>query len=56
MNKLDELLAYLACPTCKSSLKSEPQNALSCTGCGRMYPVKGGIPILLEAAAKAPKG
>lgn len=56
MNKLDELLPYLACPTCKSALKSGPENALSCTGCGRMYPVKGGIPILLEAAAKAANG
>jgi SAM-dependent methyltransferase len=31
------------CPTCKSSLSAAPA-ALTCTGCGRSYPILNGIP------------
>jgi uncharacterized protein len=43
-----ELLKVLACPACESrpALKEE-KDQLLCTQCGRAYPVRDGIPILL---------
>jgi uncharacterized protein YbaR (Trm112 family) len=49
---IDEwLLDILACPACHGKLLSNPGN-LTCPGCGRIYPVRDEIPILLidEAA------
>ena len=39
----------LCCPTCHGSLAGE--GPLSCTGCGRSYPVEDGIPRLLDETA-----
>lgn len=41
-----ELLEILACPTDKAGLKVG-KDELICTKCGRKYPVKDGIPIML---------
>jgi uncharacterized protein YbaR (Trm112 family) len=43
-----DLLEILVCPTCKKPLvlKVDPE-ALACTECGRVYPVRDGIPVLL---------
>lgn len=44
----------LACPSCKSALVSEDGAAeLLCTRCGLAYPIRDGIPVLLEAEARA---
>jgi uncharacterized protein len=41
-----ELLDILACPDCKA--KVELQNdRLVCVKCGKRYPVKDGIPVML---------
>jgi uncharacterized protein YbaR (Trm112 family) len=40
----------LRCPSCRSALDSGTDR-LSCAGCGRAYPVAGGVPLLLDAAA-----
>jgi hypothetical protein len=40
------LLAILACPACHASV-SETEGALVCGGCGRRYPIRDGIPIML---------
>lgn len=47
------LLEILACPECKASLR-EGDAELSCTGCGLVYPVRDGIPVLLTDAARRP--
>ncbi|MEN8154005.1 MAG: Trm112 family protein [Acidobacteriota bacterium] len=53
-----ELLDILACPICKTSVEPvkpvKPENTkygLECKKCGRIYPVKDGIPIMLESEA-----
>lgn len=48
---MDEILKYLICPTCKSALKSR-KGYLLCRKCCRQYPVKEGIPILLDSLSK----
>jgi len=42
-----DLLAILACPVCKADvcLKAEK---LVCVQCGRKYPIREGIPVMLE--------
>jgi hypothetical protein len=41
-----ELLDILACPACKQAVKLE-EGKIVCTQCGRKYPIKDGIPIML---------
>lgn len=47
----EELLKILACPLCKTevALKNEK---IVCTKCGRMYPIKDGIPVMLVEEAE----
>ena len=46
-----DLLAILACPACQGdvSLKDEK---IVCSKCGRKYPVKDGIPVMLVDEAE----
>jgi uncharacterized protein len=40
----------LACPACRGQLRLEarPQtSSLACESCGRVYPIIGGIPVLI---------
>ena len=46
-----ELLDILACPVCKAEVKLV-ENKIVCQKCGRKYPVRDGIPIMLEEAAE----
>jgi len=51
----DELLRILACPVCKT--KVELQNdRLVCGTCGRRYPIRDGIPVMLKDQAELPPG
>ncbi|WP_327093272.1 Trm112 family protein [Nonomuraea sp. NBC_01738] len=54
--KIDDwLLDILACPACKSPLRAEHEtDELACTGCGRVYPVRDDIPVLLVDEARTP--
>ncbi|WP_157250488.1 Trm112 family protein [Nonomuraea typhae] len=54
--KIDDwLLEILACPACKSPLRAEAEaEELACTGCGRLYPVRDDIPVLLVDEARTP--
>ncbi len=49
------LLDVLACPHCHAPLEpDEPASELVCssTSCGRAYPVRDGIPVLLVEEAR----
>lgn len=50
-----ELLDILACPVCKTTVEliklGTAGNGLICKKCSRVYPVKDGIPIMLESEA-----
>ncbi|MFE0691731.1 Trm112 family protein [Streptomyces xiamenensis] len=51
------LLEILACPVCHAPLREdEDRSELICTGagCGLAYPVRDGVPVLLEDEARRP--
>ena len=48
-----ELLEILACPACKADVKLE-SGKIVCVKCGRRYPVKDDIPIMLIDEAELP--
>lgn len=51
-----ELIDILACPACKAQVKLDGEK-ISCAGCGRRYPIKDGIPVMLvDESEMPPKG
>lgn len=58
MNLIDEGLArILVCPVDKSDLTEDTEaSALECTECGRRYPVRDGIPVMLVEEAEGGPG
>ena len=50
-----ELLDILACPACKADVRMEGDRIV-CTKCGRRYPIKDDIPIMLIDEAELPGG
>ena len=48
-----ELLDILACPACKADVKLEAEKIV-CVKCGRRYPIKDDIPIMLIDEAELP--
>jgi len=55
---LKQILDILVCPVpeCRKPLKlAVDESSLECTGCGRIYPVRDGIPILLIDQARMPQ-
>jgi uncharacterized protein YbaR (Trm112 family) len=48
------LLELLACPACKTAVR-EDGDRLVCAQCGRRYPVRDGIPVMLVEEAEQPK-
>ena len=55
--KLDDwLLEILACPQCRGALRADEEaSELVCTGeCGKAYPVRDDIPVLLVDEARDP--
>jgi len=49
------LLELLACPACHGGLRQEGER-LRCSSCGRRYPIREGIPVLLVEEAERPEG
>jgi uncharacterized protein YbaR (Trm112 family) len=45
------LLKILVCPVCREKVE-EKEGALECRGCSRRYPVRDGIPVMLEEEAE----
>lgn len=54
---LDErLLQVLICPACRGGVEhKERRNVVLCTSCGRRYPVRDGIPVMLVDEAELPR-
>jgi uncharacterized protein len=53
MNLDPALLEVLVCPACRASLRpDDAASELVCTGCGRAYPVRDDIPVLLVDEAR----
>ena len=48
-----QLLELLACPACKTAVR-EDGDRLVCVSCGRRYPVREGIPVILVEEAEQP--
>jgi uncharacterized protein YbaR (Trm112 family) len=49
----EELAAILVCPVDKADLREDTEaSKLVCTECGRRYPVREGIPIMLVEEAE----
>jgi len=46
-----ELLEVLVCPVCRKPLVLRGEESLKCNECKRAYPIRNGIPILLEHEA-----
>lgn len=57
MSLIDETLAaVLVCPADKADLIQDvEEERLVCTECGRRYPVRDGIPIMLVEEAEEPE-
>lgn len=52
-----ELLDILACPACKGDILYDQENEkLICQKCGRRYPIRDGIPVMLIDEAELPEG
>lgn len=50
-----ELLDILVCPVDKADLAlREKESRLVCKACGRRYPIRDGIPIMLVDEAETP--
>lgn len=48
-----KLLEILACPVDKQPVEYDEANQrIVCTSCGRKYPVRDGIPVMLESEAE----
>jgi len=47
-----ELLDILACPACKSDIELK-DNKIVCKSCGKKYPIKDGIPVMLIEEAES---
>lgn len=45
------LLDILACPACKTPVTLDGER-LVCTQCGRRYPIRDGIPVMLVEEAE----
>ncbi|MCU0665857.1 MAG: Trm112 family protein [Candidatus Omnitrophica bacterium] len=43
-----ELLDILACPACKGDVEYDQKDSkIICKSCGRKYPVREGVPVML---------
>ena len=52
MNK--ELLDILVCPACRKGVKEQGKEVV-CRACGRRYPVRDGVPVMLVDEARMAK-
>jgi uncharacterized protein YbaR (Trm112 family) len=51
-----QLMEMLACPACRGEIGPDREtDGLECRRCGRVYPVRDGIPVMLVDEASPPK-
>ena len=51
-----ELIDLLICPACHGEVEyKERRERIICTACGRRYPVRDGIPVMLVDEAEMPE-
>ncbi len=51
----EELLQILACPVCRTPVRAlADEQELECVSCGRRYPVRDGLPVMLPEEATPP--
>ena len=46
-----KLLSILACPACQGDVKLKEEKIV-CSQCGRKYPIRNGIPVMLADEAE----
>lgn len=51
-----ELLEMIRCPACLEQFAAPADDQLTCTGCGLVYPIRNGVPVLLVDEARRPAG
>jgi uncharacterized protein YbaR (Trm112 family) len=51
-----KLLEILACPVCKTPVVLKEDTRLVCGKCGRAYPIRDGIPVMLVDEATFEEG
>jgi uncharacterized protein YbaR (Trm112 family) len=50
------LLEILVCPACAAPVReTDDHSAVGCTGCGRSFPIRDGIPSMLVDEASGPE-
>jgi len=50
-----KLLEILVCPACRGAIQPVHQETgLECETCGRVYPIRDGIPVMLVEEASPP--
>jgi len=47
----DQWIGQFACPACHAALRAQA-GSIVCTGCGRVFPVIDGIPVLIVERAQ----
>jgi len=51
----EELLKIMCCPACRGDVV-EQKGKIVCSKCGRKYPIRDGIPVMLIDEAEMPEG
>lgn len=49
-----KLLEILICPACHGEVHTVADTGLECRQCGRVYPIREGIPVMLVEEATPP--
>lgn len=49
------LLEILRCPACLGEFAEPAPDSMTCRACGRRYPIRGGVPVLLVDEAELPE-
>ena len=49
-----QLLEILVCTACHGKIRPVGDEGLECTACGRIYPIREGIPVMLVDEAGPP--
>jgi len=49
-----ELMSILACPACRADVEQVGEEII-CKNCGRAYPIRDGIPVMLVSESRETK-